>query len=265
MGKRILVVGGDRRQTYLANRLKVLGSVETLAVPGHPDSAGEGVVDLLILPCPSFDSRGLLRAGEGLSMSELLSRVGPKTVCFGGALTDKRELLPSALQNTVDLLAEPVVAAENGRLTAEAAVTLTQLQTEDSLRGKGCLILGWGRIGKPLSRLLQAMGAKVTVAVRRREVQAEAESLGLRSLGLSAVSGPFDLVFNTVPTPVLTAGQVTGLGAECLWVELASAPGGLDPKEAGVRLLPAGGLPGKLTPKAAAEVLYQGIVRSVEV
>ena len=264
MGKRILVVGGDRRQTFLARRLEALGEVETLAVPDCPDTAGTGPADLLILPCPSFDAAGRLRAGEGLRPESLLPRVGPETRCFGGALAGRRGLLPPALRKALDLLADPTVAAGNGALTAEAALALTLLRTEDSLQGKACLVLGWGRIGKPLSRLLEAAGAAVTVCVRRDEVRAEAAGFGLRSVLVPALSGAFDRVFNTVPAPVLTPAQLAGLGPDCLWIELASAPGGLDPA-APLALLPAGGLPGRLTPKAAAEILYRGILRSIEV
>lgn len=261
MGKRILVVGGDRRQTYLAERLTALGEVETLAVPDCPDSARDGPCDLLVLPCPTFDGSGNLRAGEGLSVDALQCRVKPETICFGGALDGKRSLLPPALHDAADLLADPEVAAENGRLTAEAAVSLTLRRTEDSLHGKHCLILGWGRIGKPLSRLLRALDGSVTVGARRREVRAEAESLGFCASRLEDLCGPCDLVFNTVSARVLTPEQLRDLGPDCLWIELASAPGGLDPTASALRLLPAGGLPGKLLPRAAAEALYQGLLR----
>lgn len=265
MGKRITVVGGDRRQTYLARRLEALGEVRTLMVPDCPDCVGEEICDYLILPCPSFNSDGALRAGEGLPLERLLSVTGPETLCFGGALSGRRELLPLPLRNAVDLLADPEVAAENGRLTAEATLALTLLHTEDSLRGKRCLILGWGRIGKPLSRLLRAADASVTVCVRREEVLAEAAALGYRTTRLQELSGSYDLVFNTVPARVLKPAQLADLGADCLWVELASSPGGLEPSFTGLSVLRAGGLPGKLAPKAAAEALYQRIVREIEV
>lgn len=261
MGKRILVVGGDRRQTHLARKLETYGEVETLAVPDCPDTVRNGLCDLLILPCPTFDGRGNLRAGEGMSADKLLPWVGGRTICFGCALNGKRELLPPELRDAADLLEDPIAAAENGRLTAEAALSLTLLQTEDSLRGKRCLILGWGRIGKNLGMLLRAYDASVTVGVRRREVRAEVESLGFSSMLLKELHDAYHLVFNTVPAHVLTSTQLRDLGADCLWVELASAPGGLDPAASDQSVLPAGGLPGKMMPKAAAEVLYQGILR----
>lgn len=261
MEKRILAVGGDRRQTLLARRLTALGRVDTLLVPELPDSADGGPYDLLILPCPSLDENGMLRGPEPLDPAALLSRIGPETRCYGGGLAGRRDRLPGMLQQAADLLADPQTAAANGRLTAEAAAALTLLHTEDSLAGQRCLVLGWGWIGRPLSLLLRNGGAQVRVAVRRTEAAAQAEGLGLEACVLPEFRGSCSIVFNTVPAPVLTEAQLRGLGS-CLWVELASAPYGL-PQEvpAGIRLLPAGGLPGKYLPRAAAEILYQGILR----
>ena len=62
------------------------------------------------------------------------------------------------------------------------------------------------------------------------------------------------------------ANEYSGLGPDCLWIELASAPGGLSaPIPADLTCLPAGGLPGKYLPESAAAVLFEAILRHWEV
>lgn len=262
MMKRILVVGGDRRQSLLAGLLRDLGAVDTLAVPDRPDTAAPGMYDLLILPTPTLDAHGYIRAAAPLAPATLLPYCGASTRVFGGALNGGAGL-PAPLGAACDLLADPTVKALNGRLTAEAFFALPR--AGKGLTGSRCLVLGWGCIGRPLSLLLRSFGASVTVAARRQTVRAEAEGLGLRALPFSDVHGAWDFVCSTVPACTLTDAQLAEMGPDCLWFELASAPGGLPARVPdGLTLVPAGGLPGKYLPRAAAEVLRGGIARALE-
>ena len=72
-------------------------------------------------------------------------------------------------------------------------------------------------------------------------------------------------MFNTVPAPALAPAALDALGPDCLWVELASAPGGLPEGRAGsLRVLPANSLPGRRLPRSAAAVLLEGILKMEE-
>nr|MCR5551749.1 hypothetical protein [Oscillospiraceae bacterium] len=114
--------------------------------------------------------------------------------------------------------------------------------------------------------LLRAVGAAVTVAARREVVRAAAEAEGHSARSFADLRGPFEFVFNTVPAQTLSAAQLSGLGPDCLWIELASAPGGLPaPIPADLTCLPAGGLPGKYLSESAAAVLFEAILRHWEV
>ena len=262
MERRILAVGGDRRQTWLAELLRQQGEVRTLRVPDLPDTAEPGPCDLLILPCPALDRDGRIHtAGEGLDPGRLIDYVNQKTRVFGGALASLRPLLEPVCASVADLLEEPETVAANARLTAEAALLLTQTETESSFLNRSCAILGWGRIAKCLASLLRGHGAEVLISVRRPEALAEAGSLGFPVCPLSDYLCREELIFNTIPARVLLPRQLEG--ASGLWIELASAPGGL-PELPPLRALPAGGLPGRFLPRSAAEVLYRGILRTLK-
>ena len=96
---------------------------------------------------------------------------------------------------------------------------------------KNCpiLLIGWGRIGKCLARLLRANDALVTVCARK-----EADRALLQALGYSAQSVPdptgYRVVINTAPAPVLATcpdtvfkmelSSVMGIaGSDVLWAK----------------------------------------------
>ena len=255
MNPRILVPKGDARQAALARRLSALGRVESV-----PEG---GIYDGIVLPVPTrlIPGTDVLPGAENRKEIRLGPLIGPHTRVFGGGF---RSPLPPELGRAVDLLADEETAAANAFLTAEAALMLPRAGR--SLRGARAAVLGWGRIGRPLSGLLRALGAAVTVAARRETVRAAAAAEGHAALPFADLRGPFSFVFNTVPAQTLTGAQLSGLGPDCLWIELASAPGGLpDGTPAGLTRVPAGGLPGKYLPEAAAAVLFAAIQRHWEV
>lgn len=250
-----LLVGDDRRQTCLLGLLSQRALAAQFGSPSCPVRA-----DAVVLPCPSFDKDGHLRAD--CSLSDLSPFLTPGVTVFCCGSTAPLDAFPV---HGVDLLQDEIAVLENARLTAEAALLAVTAQCEDSLCGKRCLILGYGRIGKYLARLLTAVGARCTVYARSPSARTLAAGFGLAVTSGEQFCENFDLVFNTVPAQALTRAALSCLPQTCLWVELASQPGGLP--QTGTPLpfsvLPAGGLPGKYLPCAAARVLYAAILRQL--
>ena len=258
-----LLAGGDRRQFWLSRLLVPRGRVFTLGVPGLENNLPDRPADVLILPTPCLNkNRRFHAAGEGLDPAELLGYYDLHTRVFGGALpADLSELLPGC-GPVSDLLSDATLAAVNGRLTAEAAAALAAERLEGSLFGLDCTVLGYGRIGKPLADLLGGCHARVTVAARREEVRAEAAQRGFAVCGFETVPAACDVIFNTVPAPALDPATLATLGPDCLWVELASVPGGLPAGYApAFCVLNGNSLPGRRLPRSAAAALLEGIAR----
>ena len=258
-----LLAGGDRRQFWLSRLLVPRGRVFTLRVPGLEDSVPDRPADLLILPTPCFSPDGRFHGiNGGLELSALSGLYDAHTRVYGGAVPpDLSARLPGCGPVT-DLLTDPAVKAANGRLTAEAALELTVEQLEGSLFGLPCLVLGYGCVAKPLAALLQALHARVSVAARRASVRAEAAQSGCLACDFQALPASQRVIFNTVPVPVLPAETLNALGPDCLWVELASVPGGLPEGYAPpFAYLRANSLPGRRLPRSAAAALLDGILR----
>ena len=72
----------------------------------------------------------------------------------------------------------------------------------------------------------------------------------------------FDVIINTVPQMILTAEKMEYVKTECLLIDLASNPGGIDKKaakEKGLQLVWALALPGKVAPTTTAEFIKDTI------
>ena len=68
------------------------------------------------------------------------------------------------------------------------------------------------------------------------------------------------MIFNTVPHPLFTRRVLETLPRDCLYIDLASPPGGIDwaaAKELGIPTVWGTALPGRCVPETAGEILAQ--------
>lgn len=272
MKRSVGVIGGDRRQAELARLFAEDGySVVTYGLEQKADTDAPclkeaAACDAVILPLPLCKEEGRLNcAGEPVATEELFRwfRPGQRILAGNIRLQQHREAERLGLQLEDYFLREEVSVA-NAAVTAEAALQVAMGRLDQTLLGMDCLVLGFGRIGKLLCHRLAGMGAHVTVAARKAEDLAWIRAFGWEALPIHAMSGALDrfsLVFNTVPAPVLGGELLGQLPRSCLCVELASCRG-IDPaaaEERGMTLVSAGSLPGRLKPRAAAEILHDAI------
>ena len=157
---------------------------------------------------------------------------------------------------------------ENAKLTAEGAVYFAMNKLSIAIRDANCLVIGYGRIGKELTRILRALGAEVTVAARRRESREEAGENSIPISGIRSVIHQADLILNTVPQHVLSESGLLSIKSTAFLLELASKPYGFDMDAArrlGVHAYLESGIPGRYCPLSAASALLRYIERSVRI
>lgn len=207
----------------------------------------------LLLDCPSFREDGQLRCGG--DVSDILQKLPADVTVFGGNLNHPK----LGDQKTVDFLKDFNYLAENAYITAECALDVTVPRFSGLLRGCPVLIIGWGRIGKCLGRLLRALDADVTVAARKESDRAMLRALGYRAAdptSLTELLPRFRLIYNTAPEPVLCREQTALCSPDCLKIELASQPG-----MEGEGILIARGLPGVHRPEASGQLIAKTMLR----
>jgi len=266
------VIGGDRRQAELARLLAADGY--KVSTYGLVRWEAEGDVDLeaairseiIVLPLPLCREDGVLNCAEApILVTELFQRLHPEQRILAGQINAAQFRAAEALDLKVaDYFLREEVTVANAALTAEAALQVAMEHLDCSIQGMDCLVVGFGRIGKLLSRYLSAVGARVTATARKPEDLAWIRAFGweaARTDSLAETMGRFSVVFNTVPALVLDETLLGRLSKSCLCVDLASQRG-IDPDAAerlGIEVLWARALPGRLKPRAAAGILRDAI------
>ena len=202
----------------------------------------------LLLDVPSFDADGNLQ--DGRKLHTLLERVPENVTVIGGGLKNP----DLANYHTLDLLQNEDYLCPNAAITAECALRIAARKLKTAFRNTPTLVIGWGRIGKCLAQLLQAMGAPVCVAARKKKDRAILQALGFEAIGTDAGIGRFQLILNTVPESVFS--EKIAKCADCVKIDLASRKG-----LAGDDVIWARGLPGKLAPESSGQLIADTILR----
>ena len=226
----------DKRMAYAAEYLKCRGFSEV-------NSADEA--DFILLPVPT----------KQFMLDEFRGRL-----CFyaGGIC-----------ENGFDYMKNERYLLKNAFLTAEGAVSYLEENTPYSLLNLKYLIIGYGRIGRAIHRLLSTYSSDITVCSRSSESEALESFNGARHMsydGLKQRNG-FDIVINTVPHIILTKPELNALKPSCVILDLASFPGGVDnlvAKSLGITVLNGRGMPSRYTIRTAGELIGEAVTDIIE-
>lgn len=155
-----------------------------------------------------------------------------------------------------DLLRDEQYLCSNAAITAHCALEVALPHLKTILPHTKTLILGWGRIGKCLSRLLKNIGCPITVAVRNSKDRAMLRALGYNVENIHELNPcDFSLIFNTVPEMIFQELS----NPEIIKIDLASKSGISAPDVIGAR-----GLPGKLAPVSSGKLIANTILSYLE-
>lgn len=274
---KIVVIGGDKRQGYLAELLKefgygvsAYGVCERIANAPSLDAALLGA-DVAVLPLPvSPDGVFLSSASdEGrIRFTELLVALKKADInrIIGGGFKDG--MLRQATEHGIqvyDFAQNEALMIKNALCTAEGAIQIAMKELPINIQGSSCAVIGYGRIGRLLTSRLIVLGARVTVFARRAEALAQAYSDGANTSLITALTDKIptsDVIFNTVPSMVLNTNELATLKRDTLIIDLASSPGGVnfeEVKHLGLNAIWALSIPGKYSPKSAALIICDAI------
>ncbi|WP_338834778.1 Dipicolinate synthase subunit A [Moorella humiferrea] len=276
-GIKVAMLGGDAREVILLEELlrqgaeiKVAGLVELPRQDGcticeDPADAVEGA-DVIILPVPGIKGEGLIyapRARRPLYFSQEVAAAIPAgtPVLVGVARPPLKEMAAAGGWLLVETAEMDEMAILNSIPTAEGAIMLAMQEMPITIHGCEALVLGLGRTGFTLARMLDGIGARVTVIDRGAPDRARAYVEGWPAFPFSELAAAVaraDVIFNTVPAPVLTRDVLSRTKPEVLIIDLASDPGGTDFNAAADlkrRAMLAPGLPGKVASQTAGKIL----------
>ena len=284
METEIVILGGDLRTAYLSGRLARDGHKVTLLFwkgagelcpgvrLGAPPEEALPRASAVVLPTPASSGEGALNAPywpEKVPLEPLAALIPRGIPVMGGSLGSMGPGAKLKLEEknipVYDLLDREELAVINAACTAEGALAEAVGGSPRALLESRCVVIGYGRIGRVLSRYLSALGARVTVTARRPEHFAWIRTEGSRPWATSRlreVLPEADFVFNTVPKRLLEGAVLDGIRPDTLVIDLASSPGGIAPEEAkrrGLQVIWARGLPGKVAPRMAGESIAEAV------
>lgn len=274
------VLGGDMRQVKLAELLKVdnhqvatfaMERAELEGIP-HTKTLSEAVeeADCVVLPLPvTSNNSNILNTplSEGVhKMDDIFEVMKPGQLMTAGRVDC--EILEGASRRGLplfDYYAREELVIANAVATAEGAIQIAMEETPFTIFKSRCLVMGYGRIGKTLSHRLKGLGAQVTVTARKLLDQAWIDTYGYSFRANSSLDeglGDFDIIFNTVPATILDKKRLASVREDCLLIDLASKPGGMDFLEAsklGLQAIWALSLPGEVAPVTSGVIMKQTI------
>lgn len=275
MEKKISMIGGDLRIVNLAKMLAEDGlEVYTYAL----EKAQELENLKNVTKCDTMQevvqkSNVIMSAiplsQEGVSVTAPFSKVkvnleellpylkGKKFIA--GKLSEKLRTDPDI--QSYDMLEIEEYAILNAIATAEGAIQIAMEEFPKTLSGSNILVMGFGRIGKIVAKMLQGIGANVYCEARKNEDLAYIKAYGytpIRLDDLDKTLSKFDIIINNIPVQILDKVKLNLVKKDVLIIDLASKPGGVDfeyAKQKEIKTIWALALPGKVAPVSAAEYI----------
>ncbi len=287
MNKKFTIVGGDLRTIKLA---KMLANENNIVYTYGLEKAEElkGITNIIFCeklaeavketeiilgPIP-YSSDGINInmpfSEKKLSIRELMHILNAKILIAGSITPEVYELANDEYIEIIDIMKREELAVLNTIATAEGTIELAIANTNKVLHGSNILILGFGRIGKVLARKLAGLSAKVTCAARKEEDLAWIKAYGHMETNINILGNnlsKYDIIINTVPHMILTEERLNYVKKDCLLIDLASNPGGIDKKvvkNKNLKLVWGLALPGKVAPTTTAEFIKDTIYNIIK-
>lgn len=279
MIKNIAVIGGDLRIVKLVAMLEKEGySIKTYALEKateiqntNTNSIQECVqgADIVLGPLPLSSNGQFVNtpfSSEKIQVEELINQIGGKTFIAGSIKPDVYEIAEDKDITVFDIIKREELAVLNAISTAEGAIQIAINETPRNLHGNNVLVLGFGRIGKVLSKMLDGIGAKVACEARKTTDLAWIKAYGYEPINLIELKenlNRFDIIINTIPYVILDREMLQEIKKDTLIIDLASNPGGVDKqavKELGIKFNWALSLPGTVSPITSAEFMKETLL-----
>ncbi len=279
-------IGGDLRQIQAikgflneGHRVKIYAidniSNENLPSPSETLKKCIENVDAVILPLPWSTDNKTIKAPLSnikINIDEIINNMEKNQILLGGKINDT--LIKLTYENkikVIDYTSREEMSILNSIPTAEGAIQIAMNETPYTLHSSKCLVMGYGRIGKVLSASLKGLGALCSVSARKYSDLAWIKANGMKALffpeDVSSSLDEYDIIFNTIPNLVLDFKLLSKTNPDCLIIDLASKPGGVDMETAqllGRKVICALSLPGKVAPETAGKILKDTIINILD-
>lgn len=211
----------------------------------------------IVLPLPTLKNGCI----SGVPFEEFCKRLKPEQTVFCGNISP--EAFPCkafSYYYNEDFL------VKNSRLTAQGVLRIVLESINTDLRTISAAVIGYGRCGKEICKLLKLNGIDVTSFSRRVQTLTAAQIDGMKTEKIIDINNrlsSFDIIINTVPCNIIEKSGLKSLTQRNLYIEIASKPYGFDTDstdKSDFRYVLAQSLPGKFTPVSAGINIAEAVV-----
>lgn len=275
-----LIIGADSRLKYTAENL--MSSGYSVSVYANDDiSLSDGVYSYNDLETAMRENSHIIFgipvsrddltiyspfSEKNVYIEDVLKSIKPHHTVIGGKLQNLSVSIAKKGATCVDYGDREDFSLYNADITAEALVSFIMDKLPVTISGIKCLILGYGRIGKTLSKKLSDLGADVTVTARKSSDRAMIDIQRLRyskTSGLIDSGHSYDVIVNTIPANILREETFQQLKKTCLVIDASAYPGNINKDYAqkyGISVEGAFSLPGKYAPATAGKIIADVIL-----
>lgn len=266
MTDRFLIIGGGIRLEKACEALVSKGYTAEVYKGLTPLKTAVDNADIILLGLPmSKDDVFIETDGDmKISIRDIAAMLTKKKLLLGGRLSEKtKALLDIYSVRWADYSKSEEFEILNAVPTAEGAIQIAMEEFPFTIHSSKTVVTGFGKVSKALALRLKALGSDCTVVARSAKSRAEAEAMGLAAADFSqlpTLAKSCHILFNTVPAMVCDRSVLSHLSPAQGIIDLASKPGGVDldaAKTFGVNVIWALGLPGKVAPATAGEIIQK--------
>ena len=280
------IIGGDNRQIAMAESI-LLDGYNVCTVGFENIKLKNEIIKVnlkdavkmsnyIILPIPTTTSDGYLNAPHSASqiaVDDAFAKIMFNKKIFCARSKDLIAASPIfGNMQLYDYSKREEFAVNNAIPTAEGAIQVAMQEYAGTINSSRCLVAGFGRIGKILSKMLAGLGAKVTASARKPKDIAWINLLGYSAIltySLAASKADlagFDIIFNTIPSLIFDSTVLSKLSKNTIIIDLASLPGGVDfdaARKLKIKAVQALALPGKVAPKSDGEIIKNTVYNMI--
>lgn len=238
------VIGGDLRivkliemlakenyliYTYGIENADVLNGLSNVEIVDSLEKLGEKS-DIILGSIPFSNSMQEINdpfSDKKIPVEDLLKNIQGKTLIAGSIGPNTQNLAKQYNVKIIDLLKREELAVLNTISTAEGTIQIAMEETAKTIHGSNILVMGFGRIGKILSKMLDGIGANVYAEARKNEDIAWIKAYGYHAIYLNELKenlSKFDIIINTIPSLILNKEYLSQVRKDTLIIDIASSP-----------------------------------------
>lgn len=256
----ICIVGNSKRTEILRKNLMNTDNT-TFSINSSDEIQDSYSYDFVVLPIPTADSNGYLNilGKQKINVAEFIKRFNNNTVFITCNYRSSDAL-------TIDLNQRDDFAYLNAIPTAEGSILYALEHTEKSLFESKVLITGFGRVATILADRLKGFCCEVTIAARSLKALSHACASGYKTVNINQLGSSiskYDIVFQTVPSLILSEKILKNINNDAVIIELSSRSAGTDCIYAAshkIKVVHAPALPEKISPITAGNILTKCVL-----